>query len=622
LGATARVPGAKRDAWEGWEDAAVPPAELGSYLRKFRALLDDYGYSGVLYGHFGDGCVHTRIDFDLRNAEGVARWRGFMHDAAHLVVAHGGSLSGEHGDGQSRGELLPIMYGDELLHAFREFKRIWDPDGMMNPGKKIDGYRIGENLRLGPHHRPAVVPTRFQFPDDEHSFSRATERCVGVGKCRRHEEGTMCPSYMVTREEKHSTRGRAHLMFEMLQGDPLRHGWHDPAIHEALDLCLACKGCKTDCPMNVDMATYKAEFLSHYYEHKLRPVTAYTMGLIHVWARLASHVPRTANWIAHAPGISWLFKRLGGVHEARQVPRFAVQTFKAWWHARPVVNADRPRVILWADTFNNYFTPKTAQAAVETLEAAGYHVVVPQPTLCCGRPLYDYGFVDKAKRMLGEIMTALRDDIEAGTPIVGLEPSCVAVFRDELHNLMPNDQDAKRLAQQTYLLSEFLAKRGWFPSVKLPRKVLLHGHCHQKALLGFDKETELLEKFVADVEVLDSGCCGMAGAFGYERAHYDISQQAGQRVLLPAVDKLPQDALVVTNGFSCREQVQQATPRTPLHVAELCKMALDEAGAPTHDALAERRYVTPKQPQSPLLLLVALASVIALAVVLVLALSR
>src|SRR5439155_20124396 len=338
LGATARVPGQKRDSWEGWEDAAVEPAQLGAYLRAFRALLDRYGYGCSLYGHFGDGCVHTRIDWDPRTADGIARWRGFAHDAAALVVAHGGSLSGEHGDGQSRAELLPIMYGDELVEAFRAFKRIWDPDALMNPGKKVDAYRIDDNLRLGTHHRPLALPAPLPHGDADHDSARATERCVGIGKCRRGDEGTMCPSYMVTREEKHSTRGRAHLLFEMVRGEALRRGWHEEAVHEALDLCLACKGCKSDCPMNVDMATYKAEFLSHYYGHRLRPRSAYAMGLIYWWARIASWLPRTANFVSHARGLGWLFKQLGGVEPRRDVPRFAVEPFTRWWRARAPVN--------------------------------------------------------------------------------------------------------------------------------------------------------------------------------------------------------------------------------------------------------------------------------------------
>jgi len=297
------------------------------------------------------------------------------------------------------------------------------------------------------------------------------------------------------------------------------------------------------------------------------------------------------------------------------VPRFAVEPFKKWWQRRAVVNEGRPRVILWPDTFNNYFMPSTCIAAVEVLEAAGYHVIVPQPSLCCGRPLYDYGFLDRAKKLLQETLRELRDEIEAGTPLVGLEPSCVAVFRDELCNMMPMDQDAKRLSQQTFILSEFLVKRGWHPPHKLPRKVVVHGHCHHKAALEFDKEKKLLDTFVDDYEVLESGCCGMAGAFGYEKEHYDVSQKCGERVLLPEVRQMPKEAIVLTDGFSCREQVQQATDRKPMHFAELCKMALDEHGAPTHDAHPERRYVTPTQPASGLVLYILAFLVVAAIVI-------
>ncbi|HET7340144.1 MAG TPA: FAD-linked oxidase C-terminal domain-containing protein, partial [Methylomirabilota bacterium] len=325
LGATARVPGAK-DTWEGWEDSSVAPERLGDYLRGLRALFERYGYACALYGHFGQGCVHTRIDFDLVTAEGIRRFRAFLDDAADLVLRHGGSLSGEHGDGQSRAELLGQMYGPELVGAFREFKAIWDPEGRMNPGKIVDPYRITENLRLGTTYAPPQWPTHFTFADDDGAFSRATLRCVGVGECRREHGGVMCPSYMVTREEKHSTRGRARLLWEMLQGDVVRGGWRDRHVREALDLCLACKGCKSDCPMNVDMATYKAEFLSHYYAGRLRPPAAYAMGLIHWWARLASLMPRAANLLTHAPLVDRVAKLCADVHPQRTIPSFAPRT--------------------------------------------------------------------------------------------------------------------------------------------------------------------------------------------------------------------------------------------------------------------------------------------------------
>src|SRR5581483_6837406 len=575
LGATARVPGAK-DTWEGWEDSAVPPEKLGEYLRKLRQLFNTYGYGCSLYGHFGQGCVHTRIDFDLVTKEGIEKYRSFIHDAAHLDVSLGGSLSGEHGDGQSRGELLPIMFGDKIIEAFREFKSIWDPQWKMNPGKVVNPYRADENLRLGANYNPPEWKTHFKFPgDDEGSFSRATLRCVGVGECRRESVGTMCPSYRVTREEMHSTRGRAHLMFEMLEGDPLTDGWQNDAVKEALDLCLACKGCKGDCPMQVDMATYKAEFLSRYYEGRLRPRHAYSMGLIYWWARLASLLPGVANFFTQTPVLRDIAKLLGGVARQRQMPRFASKTFKQWFRERPVRNQGMPRVILWPDTFNNHFYPQVAQAAVEVIEGAGYQVEVPQASLCCGRPLYDFGMLDTAKGLLENLLQTLKPEIEDGVPIIGLEPSCAAVFRDELINLFPNNEDAKRLSQKTYLLSEFLEKvAGDFKLPQLDRKAMVHGHCHHKAIMKMDDESAVLKKLGLDYNVLDSGCCGMAGSFGFEKDNYDISIAVGEHELLPSVRNASKDTIIVADGFSCREQIMQTTDRKALHLAQVIHMAM------------------------------------------------
>ena len=377
LGATARIPGEK-DAWEGWEDSAVPPERVGPYLRELRKLLQKHGYKCALYGHFGQGCIHTRIDFELKTSEGVRRFRKFLDEAGDLVVANGGSISGEHGDGQSKAALLPKMFGPQLVKAFAEFKAIWDPSNKMNPHKVVDPYLPGENLRLGPHYHPPQVETHFKFQDDGGSFPYATERCVGIGECRKEESGTMCPSYMVTKEEQHSTRGRAHLLFEMLQGDPMKGGWKSEPVREALDLCLACKGCRTECPMNVDMATYKAEFLSHYYEGRIRPRHAYAMGLIYWWARAASFAPGFVSLLSRAPIVGDLIKFAGGISRRRDMPSFAPQTFKAWWRRRGPTRSSGPRVLLWPDTFNNHFHPQTAIAAVEVLEDAGFHVVVPK----------------------------------------------------------------------------------------------------------------------------------------------------------------------------------------------------------------------------------------------------
>ncbi|HEU4672447.1 MAG TPA: FAD-binding and (Fe-S)-binding domain-containing protein [Candidatus Limnocylindrales bacterium] len=601
LGATAMVPG-KPTSGPGWEDSAVPPERLGDYLRAIRKLWDRYGLDADMYGHFGQGVLHCRIDFDLVTAKGLESFRRYMTDAAELVVSMGGSLSGEHGDGQARAELLPLMFGDRIVRAFEDFKDAWDPDGKMNPGKLVRPNPILSDLRLGTDYAPPKPRTYFRFPDDNGSFGHAAFRCVGVGECRRHGGGTMCPSYMVTREEKHSTRGRARLLFELLNGRELEGGWRNDEVEEALDLCLACKGCKGDCPVNVDMATYKAEFRAHHYAGRLRPRAAYTMGLIHWWSKLAARVPRLANAAAHAPGLSTIAKALGGIAPEREIPRFADRTFRDWWRERggattgrqvttgrdvtppdlppfdsgPRRDAGRRRVILWVDTFNDHFHPEIAQAAVTVLEHAGCDVVVPERTLCCGRPLYDWGFLGQAKRLLEHVLTDLRDEIRAGVPIVGLEPSCVSVFRDEAPNLMHGHADARRIAAQTHTLTEFLASLDGYRPPRLDGRALVHGHCHHKSVLDFDSELRVLRATGLDLDVPETGCCGMAGAFGFERSgdHYAVSQAAGERVLLPAVRGADPSTYVVTGGFSCREQIEQATDRTVLHPAELLALAI------------------------------------------------
>jgi len=573
LGATAHVPG-QRVTWEGWEDSSVPPAKLGDYLRALRKLFNKYEYACALYGHFGQACVHTRIDFDLETSEGIRKFRSFLFEAADLVLSFGGSLSGEHGDGQSRAELLPKMFGDELIGAFQQFKSIWDPEWKMNPGKIVKPYRVDENLRLGAEYHPPDPQTHFQFPGDDFSFAHATLRCVGVGECRRDEGKTMCPSYRVTREEMHSTRGRARLLFEMLQGDPIKGGWRDPHVKEALDLCLACKGCKGDCPVNVDMATYKAEFLSHYYAGRLRPLHAYSMGLIYWWARIAAWFPRVANFFTQTPGLRHITQKLGGIAQARRMPPFAAQPFTEWFRTRRTVKGTGPSVLLWPDTFNNYFLPHTACAATSVLEALGYEVRIPTRPLCCGRPLYDFGMLDLAKRQLRQIMDVLRHEIRAGTPIVGLEPSCVAVFRDELVNLFPHDEDAMRLSKQVFTLAELLDRhppQRPFPRLESP--AIVHGHCHHKAVVGITAEQKVFEALGLRYQVLDSGCCGMAGSFGFTQAHYETSLQVGELVLLPAVRKADRHTLILADGFSCRQQIEQTTDRRGLHLAEAVHLA-------------------------------------------------
>ncbi len=593
LGATAQVPG-KPSSWPGWEDSAVPPERLGDYLRELTALLDGFGYHHALYGHFGQGCVHLRIDFDFRSDRGIADFRRFVGGAADLVVGFGGSLSGEHGDGQARAELLPRMFGPSLVGAFGEFKAAWDPRGRMNPGKVVDPRPLDADLRLaGADGVPAAPRSTFGFPGDGGSLAVASLRCVGVGSCRRQDGGVMCPSYQVTHEERHSTRGRAHLLYEMLRGEVLTGGWRSAEVKEALDLCLACKGCKGECPVRVDMATYKAEFLSHHYAGRLRPRSAYAMGLIHWWARLASHAPGLANAAVRAPVLDSLTRLAAGVDARRRLPTLAEQTFRAAAALASVADgvvsatgpsgalsapaaSDRPRVVLWPDTFNEHFHPETALAAQRVLGAAGYAVEVPAGDVCCGRPLYDFGLLGQARRLLRRSMAVLGPAIDAGVPVVVLEPSCASVFRDELVELFPRDERARWLSQRTFTLGEFLADHApTFPLRRLGGEAIYHGHCHQKALAGTGGDEALLHRVGLSLSAPEDGCCGMAGAFGFEAGeHCDISLAIAERALAPAVRDAPADALVVADGFSCREQIEQMTGRSTLHLADVLAMAL------------------------------------------------
>ncbi len=592
-----RVPG-DEEAWPSWEDTAVPPERLGDYLRDFDKMAKKFNYTYTLFGHYGDGCIHTRITFGLKTAEGVAKFRRFMETAADLVISYGGSLSGEHGDGQAKGELLPKMYGPDVIQAFRDFKTVWDPTWRMNPGKLIDARPLDADLRLGADYSPKPAgKTHFHYPDDLFSFTHATERCFGVGKCRTPSGSgnIMCPSFQATREEIHSTRGRATLLFEMLQGDPVKKGWRDPAVAEALDLCLQCKGCKHDCPVSVDMATYKSEFLSHYYRGRLRPRSAYSMGLIWRWARWARLAPGLVNEAIRAPVLGPILRKLAGITPHRDPPHFAAETFQQWFKRRagPRRNdATRPPVILWPDTWNNHFLPGTAKAAVAVLEDAGYRVIVPEQRLCCGRPLYDYGMLDQAKALLEQAIEALRPAIRAGIPVVGLEPSCVSVFRDEMANLLPHDVDAQRLARQTKTLPELLIETdGWKPP-KLKRKALLHMHCHQRAVLNPHATEEIFRGM--GLKLLDNkaGCCGVAGAFGYEEEHYDVAMQIGEQELLPRVRKLSEETLLISDGFSCRFQTEHGAGRWAMHPAEVLLMARQAAGN-LPETVPEKRYMEP-----------------------------
>jgi FAD/FMN-containing dehydrogenase/Fe-S oxidoreductase len=536
----------------GWEDAAVDPMRLGGYLREFRALVERFGYRTSLYGHFGDGCIHARINFDLRSREGLAHWRRFLTDAAHLVVKYGGSLSGEHGDGQAKGELLPLMFGPELMQAFREFKAAWDPQNRMNPGKLIDARPFDADLRLGPEYKPVTLKTRMVFDSDVGSgFVRASEHCIGMGKCRSGSGGTMCPSYRATNEERYSTRGRARLLAEMLRGEVITDGWASDEVREALDWCLACKGCRSDCPTHTDMAAYKAEFLSHYYETKRRPRQAWSMGRIGEWAPLAARFSGLVNAAARNPLAKWV----AGVSGDRSLPKFAPRTFRSEFKA----GGTGERVVLFDDTFNNHFRPGTAAAAQKVLQAAGCAVELPASHVCCGRPYYDYGMLDQAKRALEKVLKTIDDRV----PVVVLEPGCLSVFRDELRQLLPG-QAAR--AAQFVSLGEFLGKKDF--AVRMKGRVLMHGHCHQKALWGTQADLSVLRNSGFETLAPDTGCCGMSGSFGYKPEHADASRRIAGLALLPALEA-ERDAVVVANGFSCREQIEGLAKRPTLHLAEL-----------------------------------------------------
>jgi Fe-S oxidoreductase len=582
LAATARTADG-RPTHPGWEDSAVAPERLGGYLRDLRALLDRHRLTSTFYGHFGDGCVHSKIDFDLASEAGRTVYRRFLDEAVDLVVRHGGVASGEHGDGQARGELLARLYGAEIVEAMGELKAIWDPDGGLNPGKVVDPRPILEDLRAA-EPPPSEPETTFAYADDGGRFSAAVGRCVGVGKCVKTQGGTMCPSYRATRDERHSTRGRAHLLDAMLRGG-LGGGvkesegddrWRSRAVHAALDLCLACKACKSECPAGVDMATYKAEFLHHYHAHHRRPRAAWALGRVATWARWAAKAPRLDNALAGLPGASHLAKLAGGIAPERPLPRFAVRGLRQRLAARPAAADGGRPVLLWLDTFNQHFTPEVGVAAAEVLEAAGFEVrLPPERPLCCGRPLYDFGFLDAARQRLAEVLDALAPEIAAGVPVVGLEPSCVAVFRDELPALLPNDPRARLLGGLVVGLGELLDREGVAPGARLDGRAVFHGHCHQRALTGTDADVRVLRAVGLEVETPDTGCCGMAGAFGYERDKYEVSVKVAEQGLLPALRAAPPGAYVVADGFSCRRQIEDlGGGRRAWHLAEVLRAAL------------------------------------------------
>ncbi len=605
LGATAH-PLDKHDTWPGWEDSAVPPERLGDYLRDLRSLLNEFGYDEdetSLYGHFGQACIHTRIPFELRTVDGVAHFREFTSRAADLVASYGGSLSGEHGDGQARGDLLPRMFGDEVVALFGRVKALFDPGDRMNPGKVVAPNPRDAQLRLGPDYTHGEPRTHFSYPEDKGMFSNAALRCVGIGNCRNavSDEQVMCPSYMVTREEEDSTRGRARLLFEMLRGSTITDGWRSTEVRDALDLCLSCKGCKSDCPVGVDMATYKAEFLSHHYAGRLRPLAHYSMGWLPALSLVAQRAPATVNALTQSP-LAPLLKRVGGIAPERTIPRFAPESFVSSWKRRPASSRPaqpphRGPVLLWPDSFTNSFHPHVARAAVHVLEDAGFEVRVPTRPVCCGLTWVSTGQLSTAKRVLRRTLDVLRDDIRAGTPVVGLEPSCTAMFRSDGPDLLPGDEDMHRLSTQTRTLAELLTQRApdWQPP-QVDVDALVQTHCHQHAILGTDADTELMKAAGIDADRLGSGCCGLAGNFGFEKGHYDVSRAAGERVLLPRVRAADDDTVILADGFSCRTQIEQGdTGRTAIHLAELLASGLDAAPRDQPDRASRRLSLVTKE---------------------------
>jgi Fe-S oxidoreductase len=507
----------------------------------------------------------------------VANFNSFLDHASDLVVRYGGSFSAEHGDGQSKALYLRKMYGDELIEAFRQFKALWDPQWKMNPGKVVDPYHPDQNLRLGVNYDPWQPETRFRFPSDETSFARATLRCVGVGECRRTHDAFMCPSFQATREEQHTTRGRAHLLFEMFRRDFIKDGWDSREVLDALELCLSCKGCKGECPVNVDMASYKAEFLHHYYRRRLRPRPAYSMGLFGIWGRLGAGMPRLANLVSHAPLLSGVVKWIGGIDSARSMPTFAPESFTSAYRRSDKEPEQKGKdVVLYPDIFNDCFYPEILHAACEVLERFGYRVIIPDENPPAVRPPMDYGMLDYALKRLHEAIDLLSPYVRRGIPVVILEPSTAAVFRDELPELLPEHQDGKRLTAHTFLMSEFVLHEELQPP-SLPGKVLLQAHCHEKSVLSLHARTahELLAKMGLSVEEPEKGCCGMAGSFGFESGKYEVSMKIAGTNLLPAVREAGTETYIVADGFSCRTQILQGTGKRALHTAELLHLAFN-----------------------------------------------
>lgn len=585
-GRSARLPDGT-PAWPGFEDAAVPPDRLAAYLGALRSLLRVHGLRGVTYGHFGEGCIHLRVGFGLDRPGGTERLGGFLRAAADLVIAHGGTLSGEHGDGRARGALLGRQYSAAMLEAFAAWKAAWDPAGVLNPGIIVDPAPLEADLRRPRPTLIALDPAQA-FEDDAGDARAAMERCIGVGKCVSDVgRAALCPSYRATGEERHSTRGRARLLQEMAAGSLAVDGWRSPEVLDALDLCLSCRACLSDCPTAVDMATLKAEFLHHHYAGRRRPRAHYLLGRLPVWLALARRVPagpRLVNAVVAFPPTRRLAALLGGIAGERPIPRLAPRTFVEGFRRRGPGAADptsgdavRPRVVLWPDTFTNHLAPAVGDAAARVLEAAGFDVAVPHRRVCCGLTWYTTGQLDGARRELEATLAALGDEgLDGDEPVVVLEPSCAAMLRRDLVGLLPQDPRARALAHRVATLAELLERVGWRPPVAVPTvRAVVQPHCHQQAVLGDAADRRLMAAAGIEAERL-TGCCGMAGNFGAEAGHEQISRDVAELSLLPALRTADPSAEILADGFSCRTQIAFLNGRRGRHLAEVLAERLDD----------------------------------------------
>lgn len=638
------------EAWPGWEDSAVPPARLGEYLGDLYALLDEMGLRGIPFGHFGEGCVHIRISFDFNTEAGVAQYREFIERAAELVHRYGGSVSGEHGDGRARSELLGTIYTPEALEAFARFKRIFDPGDVFNPGVLVDPEPLDRGIRPGPGARTFDLTPVHAFSGDGGSFGQAVNRCVGVGACR-SDTGAMCPSFHATGDEVHSTRGRMRSLAEMLRGEHITDGWKSKETYEALDLCLSCKACATECPVNVDMATYKAEFLHHHFRQGLtsfvgrdrRPMAHLTMGWMPLLMRIATAVPgslRAVNFLERFGPVEALTKKLGGIEPRRSMIRFNDIPLTSWFRSRPGYDdaaagprpasdlpgspgsgsrglgqrglaagralrrglraatgaaregeraassssaKQRPSVVLWPDTFTNFSADGPGKAAVEVLEAMGYRVLMPMGSVCCGLTWHSTGQLDMTRRTLRQTLDVMAPLIEAGYPIIGLEPSCTVMLQHEITELLPEDPRAHAVRGLTVTLGEFAAKHleagGDWPFDTLetqsgPGTAVCQVHCHEKAQGNYDPALKVLGELGVDTAVVGGGCCGLAGNWGFEPGHYEVSQRLGERNLFPMIRSAQPGTIVLADGFSCRTQIAQGTDAEGVHLAQVMRAAL------------------------------------------------